>query len=321
MLFSDKIYSKETTMYYYDQLETADSLEADAYNATLLNESTLGIEVTAEHLAVLCGLGNIDPQHNGNRGLSAIEEALTHPLPPDGSRLVTLRLDKDSVGAMAVLRLRHMCQADNLDRCLITWIGAIDRLGFVQARADHPELMCDERVTSALQVIATRIDGRWPTLESRVIDTGRILTRAMSRQEIDTYAALKVRPSGDYEFEMYGPLAVVRAPGAYGFARDWANRRFAVALIFDPEFKGEQRRSTLVRWPGYFDRLGFEKSINAAEAWRRKLSSGELKARGFNWGGTVNLISSPAGLGRDSALPENIIISIARSCAESGKVS
>jgi hypothetical protein len=308
-------------MYYYDQLETAATPEADTYNATLLGEKTLGIEVTAERLAIHCGLGNIDPQHNGNCGLSAIEEALTHPLPPAGSRLVTLRLDKDSVGAMAVLRLRQMCQADNLDRCLITWIGAIDRLGFVQARDYHPELVCDKQVTNALQVIATRVDSRWPTLESRVIDTGRILTRTMPRQEIEAYAILKIQPSGDYKFEMHGSLAVVRAPGAYTFAREWANRRFAVALIFDPEFRGEQRRSTLVRRPGHFDRQGFEKSINAAEASRRNLSLNALRSRGFNWGGPVNLISSPAGLGRDSALSESVIISIARSYAESGKVS
>jgi hypothetical protein len=77
---------------------------------------TLGIEVTHAVRADECGLGNIDPQHghgrgwNASAGRSAVEVATSqlYSFPPAGSILATIRPDLDSVGAMAVLVLRHL---------------------------------------------------------------------------------------------------------------------------------------------------------------------------------------------------------------------
>ncbi len=68
---------------------------------------TYGIEVTIPALAGRCSF-NLDPQHTGGNGNStAIEEAVNGELPPDGATLVTIRPDLDSVGAMAILKIRE----------------------------------------------------------------------------------------------------------------------------------------------------------------------------------------------------------------------
>lgn len=81
---------------------------ADQTQLAALGPDVLGIEVTDAALAARCGLGNIDPQHGGGASrLAAIDMAWDWPLPPPGSRLVTIKADSDAVGAMAVLRLRQ----------------------------------------------------------------------------------------------------------------------------------------------------------------------------------------------------------------------
>jgi hypothetical protein len=71
------------------------------------SEWTFGIEVTDEALAAECVLGNLDPQHRGNEPqTAAITAAVTHPLPPVGCWLVTIRPDADALGAMAVFERR-----------------------------------------------------------------------------------------------------------------------------------------------------------------------------------------------------------------------
>jgi len=95
-------------------------------------DTTLGIEITDRDVATRCGLGNLDGQHVARddwmAGLAAIEIAMRvdldaclagHPGPPrPGSNLPTIvrgvttlattRPDVDSVGAMAVLVLRSL---------------------------------------------------------------------------------------------------------------------------------------------------------------------------------------------------------------------
>ena len=69
----------------------------------------LGIEMTEPDIAALCGLGNIDPQHGPDStpdSPAAIEACLDAPLPPEDARLLTIRHDLDSIGAMAVFLLR-----------------------------------------------------------------------------------------------------------------------------------------------------------------------------------------------------------------------
>ena len=80
-------------------------------NDALLGPSTLGIEVTIPHYAARCGLGNIDPQHDGGPDpRAAIEVCLDCELPAAGTILVTIRPDIDALAGMALLtlRARHM---------------------------------------------------------------------------------------------------------------------------------------------------------------------------------------------------------------------
>lgn len=90
-------------MYDFDLIQPGQTL-SDARDAF-----TLGIEVTDKAAAMRCGLGVIDPQHGcGARSdaPAAIEACLAALLPPKGSRIVTIRPDLDSIGAMALLNLR-----------------------------------------------------------------------------------------------------------------------------------------------------------------------------------------------------------------------
>lgn len=97
-------------IYNYGLLDPAAG--ASGVNLQLLGATTFGIEVTVPELARHCGLGNIDPQHNGgigvgSSGISAIEASLTVAPPRAGSTLVTVRPDLDAIGAMGMLALRH----------------------------------------------------------------------------------------------------------------------------------------------------------------------------------------------------------------------
>jgi hypothetical protein len=121
-------------VYNYGILRTDKSAEAEAHNKELLGPETLGIEVTVEWLAAQCGLGNIDPQHTEGGESSAIERACTYsPLPRMGTNLVTIRPDKDSIGAMAILEIRAQGNDRSVPRELIAWIGALDQMGFENA--------------------------------------------------------------------------------------------------------------------------------------------------------------------------------------------
>lgn len=95
------------------------------------NQLTLGIEVTEPEIAATCGLGNIDPQHIAGASSNcnaAIEECLTAPYPPKGTRLLTIRPDLDALGAMAILNLRaegHFLSSEVLER--VARVAASDR--------------------------------------------------------------------------------------------------------------------------------------------------------------------------------------------------
>ncbi len=313
--------------YQYGILLTDVSPEADLHNNTLLGECTLGIEVTSPTLAARCGLGNIDPQHYSGGSSSAIEEALMYPLPPGGACLVTIRQDKDSLGAMAVLMLRAQGREDFIDKYLVSWIGALDRMGFHNACVAHPHLASANMgdTTDAIQVIINSSDSRWPTIEAKVLEIGRILINGMPSREISSVAALKKRNFKNFDVEMLGAVAFITVPGEYGSARDWGGRRYPVVVVFDSAYVlpagGTQQRWSVLRQPNVFDRRGFEEKINAAEAEARGLSVAELENKGYAWGGPRSIVSSPMGKGRDSALSKETILKIAQECAQSGRVS
>lgn len=97
-------------MYNFAILDPRPIPAAQAANDKIFTEAAvgvMGIEVTVPALATLCTLGNIDPQHSGgNADLAAIEVALEAEIPPEGTTLVTVRVDLDSVGAMVIFSLR-----------------------------------------------------------------------------------------------------------------------------------------------------------------------------------------------------------------------
>ncbi len=323
--------------YYYGVLRTDVSPQAASHNDQLLGNWTLGLEVTDKVLAERCGLGNIDPQHTvGGQGISsAIEAALSCALPPDGASLVTIRPDKDSFGAMAVLTLRAEGNEKKIDLHLVSWLGAMDSMGFENARRELPELheaVGDSReITTAIQVITRSPQLDW-TIERRIEAISSILTGEMPQEKITRLATLRPRPSsGDYEVEMFGSrVAFITAPGDYHKARDWGNRRYPVAVVFDPEYRDETQsrdssepypRWTLVRQMGCFDRKGFEEAINRAEAESRKVSLINLTEMGNRWGGPPNIVTSPKGQGHETTLSADAILAIVQEHAESGVVT
>jgi hypothetical protein len=315
--------------YLFGVLNPDKTKEADRHNNQWLGPATLGIEITSDEFKPRCGLGNIDPQHpvGGVGGCSsAIEDALTFLLPLSGTRIVTQRQDKDSFGAMAVLMLRKQGKENRIDKMLVSWVGAMDRLGFASARDKYPELSdhFDGVETNAMNKIANDIE-LWPEIATKVEMIASILCHEMPREEMGHIASLARRSNNDFPFTMYGEVAFIEAPGQYSSARTWASRRFKVAIIVDPEFRtgqtGRQRRWTIVRQDGVFDRSGCEHAIHAAEAKARGITVKQLQEEGLSCGGPANIISCPQGLGREGQLSDDKLIAIVRAHLESGVVT
>lgn len=319
--------------YRFGMLRTDKTPEADRHNKEWLGANTLGVEVTRVQLAVQCGLGNIDPQHDqSNEKSSAAEAALVWPLPPTGASIVTIRFDKDAIAAMAILALRAEGKEATVDKQLLNWIGALDRGTYDIARVKHPEMdgQFSKDVTDALNTIAKDTKGRWPSLIAKVRAAAKILIGETSREEIARIASFRERLSGDFSeaVRMFGQVAYVQATGKYEAARNWANRLYPVAVIFDPERKtesgGVQERWCIVRQEVpklVFDRIGCEEAINEAEARKRGLTVGKLRADSLAWGGTKNLLVSPQGAGYGTELSQEEILSLVQKHHESGVVT
>ena len=302
--------------YLFGILMTDTSAEAKRCNDSLLGPKTLGIEITIPCLAMRCGLGNIDPQHKENGESSAIEEALTSPLPPKGSILVTIRADKDSIGAMAVFFLR--AQGKDIDEKLVRWIGLSDSIGFNNAITSGPDHSVIKK-TRAIQDVIHK-SGKDLSLAEKVMITAKIISGIASDEEIEILLCPAKSKNGTFHAEIIsGNVAFIEAPGKYIQARDWGNRRYTVAIIFDPEFPGTDgnyygRWSLVVQQNSGFDRQGFEYRINIAEAKARKITVTEAQHQGFGWGGPKNIVSSPQG--KPSFLSKRTIFGIAIDCSK-----
>jgi len=309
--------------YRYGVLSKGQTEEDCRRNGLLLGENTLGIEVTIPVFAEKCGLGNIDPQHGNGavRESSAIEAALMCDLPPDGSTLVTIRPDKDSFGAMAVLYLRAIGRGAEIDIWLVAWIGLIDREGFSNAVNLNPELKPAGRETDAIQMLISSTDEE-VSLEHRIEAIAAILTNEMSESQINAIAALKKREPHSFEAEVCGEVAFIEASGLYRQARDWGNHNYSVVLVCDPGFKfanGLIKRWTIVRQIDFFDREGFEVEINNLEATAQNMPLGEMIQNGHGWGGCKNIISSSAR--NPSVLSKEVILDLVIKCTKSGVLS
>jgi len=318
--------------YRFGILRAGTSDGAIAHNVEFLGDYTLGVEVTQPVLAQFCFLGNIDPQHSsGGEDSSAIEEALKFDIPSNLKTLVTMSLDKDSIGAMAVIVLRTEGRIDDINRPLVCWIGALDRGPYRDAREKHPELneMFDRTTTDAMNAI---IHQDHPLFE-KVSLVGKVLTGEMSIVEMTWWCEQIQRAEHKiFHPELYGDVAFFYVPGEYREAREYGNREYELAVIFDPEKKtvnGSEYRWCVVRQElpyKVFDRVGFEDAVNNAEATKRGITREMLRDKGLEWGGPPNLIVSPSGISpwgeeNDLGLSPEEIIGLVREHLESGVVT
>ena len=321
--------------YRYGTLRTDNSDEARANNDEWLGDRTLGIEVTIEAFAKRCGLGHIDPQHKLGGKSSAIEDSLEWPLPPNDSRLVTIRHDRDAIGAMAILMLRAEGKDHKIDKLITNAIGVLDRMPWHRAQKEYGELltMFDRKHFDAMSYIVKHPS--WPIVRMVKL-IASIFTGEMPQEEMDRYArflaedAEKRKASGHFEFEAYRSITFCCAPGQYDVARNILNKQFPVAVVQDPEritqSGGKQDRWCVVRQakdkaPLYFDRIAFVKAINEAEAAARGITFEELVRQGHTWGGPDNLVTSPQGEGNDTRLTKKQILDLVCQHYESGIVS
>ncbi len=298
-------------------------------NADWLGINTLGIEVTDALFVPHCGLGNLDPQHTPPfRETAAIKEALVWPLPPDGANLVTVRPDKDSVGAAAVLCIRADGEESQIDHELIEWVALVDVHGYKRARVSDPYLFKRFGTKKLLVSMDTLVHDQsdlW-TLADKVSLVADMLVQKMPTSMMDEIISLRER--NDYvhvDFnncvEKYdaGPkcVAFVEAPGRYRQARSWGGARFPVTIVHD----GSVKRFSLIRQPGHFDRLGFEQEINELEAEARGLVLKQVIEQGLAWGGNSNIISSQSATDRQTQLQKHVVIQVAHAHLESGIVT
>jgi len=311
--------------YLYGLLRRDVSPEADRHNDEWLGPDTLGIEVTSDLLAVRCGLGNIDPQHQTSGKSSAIEDALTHALPVAGSRLVTIRSDKDSLGAMAVLTLRAQRKGAKIDKMLVSWIGALDRLGYENARDQNPELADAFEMQKTVVLNNICLNSKlWANLAEQVTLVARVLSGEMSQAEYNSIQVRLKKLPQNFTAAMKGDVALVEVRGRFDNARNWANQKYAVALICDDRHESHGsiiKKMSVIRQPSCFDRQGFEMAVNVAEAKARGMTLEELKVLGFTWGGTPNIVSSPSGAGRESALHQETVLALIERHLKSGILS
>ena len=192
---------------------------ADEHNMRLLGDRTLGIEVTIPDLAQRCGLGNIDPQHSGGRGIgssavTAMEACLAAPLPPANAMLVTVRPDLDAFGAMALLALRHAgVPVGAAMKARINRAAAADRFdhgpwpGLCPFPATSEEYFAAMNLDPSLAALAGAMADRSLTVRRRVgiaarwLETGAEPAGYRERQEAHTELVVAGLQSGAVAIE------------------------------------------------------------------------------------------------------------------------
>ncbi|WP_289008978.1 hypothetical protein [uncultured Thermomonospora sp.] len=256
----------------------------------LRRNPALGVEVTVPALAIACQRGNIDPQHTGgDASRCAIEEAVTAPLPPAGTVLVTVRPDADALGAMAVLSLRaegREIEGDLADR--VAQIAQADKEAAGPWPGPRPIGAPEDLITAASVVNAVCMDHSTP-LKNRVegvrewLLTGRIpgqkeITSRLLREARDALDSLDVR--------VVDGIAVI--VGSHRLAMTIGYRFAPVVVATNPAFRwqgGEPHvKHTIARW-----------NSNIPMNWPAMLAA--LQAAEPGWGGSTSICGSPQGRG------------------------
>lgn len=269
-----------------------------------------GLEVTNPKLASRCKI-NIDPQHGpqGTTESSAIEAAMTAELPLAGSVLATIRPDRDSVGAMAVLTLRLLGRETDIEQELVTAIGRMDALG-PQAR-ELPVVEANRNAIVASDLVCL---GRKYTLEEKVAWMSELLTGQISDGVILGFAE-EVRTELE---KAKATLEVARLTGNVAFVQGNSPRGFEVGYgtgapivaCLAPNFlrpgaaEGEQpcQKWTIARYSAAapLAMADLKAALNAAE---------EEFGGTPEWGGPADLVASPQGR-TPNAPPERILAAV-----------
>ena len=286
--------------YRYGLLDPRPDPVAEITNAALLQAPTLGIEVTVPSLAARCSLGNLDPQHRPEGGaLAAIEAALDCPVPPSGSRLVTIRPDADAYGAMAVLYLRAVevpltppmqarigliARHDRFDHG--PWPGPmplpcrseeIDEVG--PGTADLGSLIGGLSDPGLVPAAGVRLVRRW-------IATGTVPSEWRARALAARQALFVALQTGRMRVEMTVPSGIVIVDGFAPGALRLGYRCAPVVVGIDDRCRGvpaqHWRRVTVAQWQaGHVDLMRAAALLAADEP---------------GWGGSPTIIGSPQGV-------------------------
>ena len=231
----------------------------------------LGIEMTEPAIARLCGLGNIDPQHGPDStpdSPAAIEACLDEPLPPEGARLLTIRPDLDSIGAMAVflLRARGIEPSAILDiRKRISRIADVDRFaqGPWPGRRGLPhsvEEILEDGIDPDLAAMTVCVFERELQMAVKVeriadwLETGKvpgIYQRRATRPAEQLFQSM-IEGKTDFSTHHYHGHAIASVVSTGLLALRQAYRLAPVVVALNPEFKfpsGKRgKKFTIARW-------------------------------------------------------------------------
>lgn len=281
-------------------------------NTEILAGDVLGIEVTIPAFAAKCGLGNIDPQHlGGDASRAAIEEALTWPVPAEGSTLVTVRADADSVGSMAVLLLRaggyRLAQ------------GALDKVALI-AEADkeasgpwpgvRPAPSPEDLVGPATPVMHLAADHARPLAERVELFAAWLSGDDTVQSVLDRYEDIALGEArealANLNVTVHGPIAVV--VGSHRLAMSIGYRHAPMVIATNPAFSftggTPHRKHTVARWntdalPAFLDWPGMTEALTNADP---------AATHESGWGGSTSIIGSPQGTASGLATPQVVEI-------------
>jgi hypothetical protein len=259
---------------------------------------TLGVEVTARHLAEACDLGNIDPQHlGGDVSTAAIEAAMSWPLPPEGATLATVRADADSLGAMAVLTLR--AKGLPIDPARVQVIADADKEASGPWPGPRPAPTPEDLVGPATPIMHLAADHTRPLpdrvelLASWLMDADK----GDEPEEIGEYAERAMNEAREalssLQMRTHGPVVVVTGTHRLAFALGYRHAPIVVAT--NPEFRfagGEPHiKHTVARWNSStlpdMDWDGMLAALNAADP---------AVTETARWGGSTSIAGSPQGV-------------------------
>ncbi len=270
-------------------------------NALLVGPNTFGVEVTIPALAAQCCLGNLDPQHSGqNADQAAIEAALTVELPVEGSTLVTVRADLDSIGAMALLEIRSRNgQFSAAAVARILRVAAADKFArghwagvkpLPTTENPWPEKNASASDTRELAAIAAAVADFKVAIADRVAWMEKWLLTGeepcayraqVDKERSDMIAALE---SGAITHRTEGKIAVVVSTHRAATMVGYSLAPVVVALNREFSFQGGPKHSkfTVSQYEaGYLD---------------LKAAFTELSALEAGWGGSPTIGGSPQGI-------------------------